>query len=87
MIEIEIASEKGCTNYIEKSKVTLGQWLEKYCKMSVRASTYSWYEMFVRVHIKPILGECKMCNLSTEKLQELFNLKKKCPATMIKLRL
>ena len=82
--EIEIASEKGYTNYIEKSKVTLGQWLDiwldKYCKTSVRASTYSWYEMFVRVHIKPILGECKMCNLSTEKLQELFNLKKKCPS-------
>lgn len=51
-------------------------WLEKYCKMSVRAYTYSWYEMFVRIHIKPILSECKMCNLSTEKLQELFNLKK-----------
>lgn len=80
LIEIEIASEKGYTNYIEKSKVTLGQWLDKYCKTSVRASTYSWYEMFVRVHIKPILGECKMCNLSTEKLQELFNLKKKCPS-------
>ena len=30
--------------------------------------------MFVRVHIKPILG------VSTEKFQELFNLKKKCPS-------
>ena len=37
--ESEIASDKGCTNYIEKSKVTLGQWLDKYCKTSVRAST------------------------------------------------
>ncbi len=82
--EIEEALEKGCMNYIEKSKVAFGKWLdiwlEKYCKTSVRASTYSWYEMFVRVHIKPILGECKMCDLNTEKLQELFNLKKKCPS-------
>lgn len=88
--EIETASEKGCTNYIEKSKVTLGQWLdiwlEKYCKTSVRVSTYSWYEMFVRVHIKPILGECKMCNLNTEKLQDFFNLKKKCPHSKDKTR-
>lgn len=36
--------------------------------------------MHIRVNIKPVLGECKMCNLSTEKLQELFNLKKKCPS-------
>ena len=42
--------------------------------------------MHIRVNIKPILGECKMYNLSTEKLQELFNLKKKCPSAKDKTR-
>lgn len=37
--------------------------------------------MFVRVHIKPILGECKMCDLNTEKLQKLFNLKNTPPSS------
>lgn len=57
--KLEVVLEKGCMNYIEKSKITFGEWidiwLEKYCKTSVKVSTYSWYEMFIRVHIKPIL--------------------------------
>lgn len=77
--EIEEASKKGCMNYIEKSKVTLGQWLdiwlEEYIKPSVRPSTYAGYEVFIRIHIKPVLGSCKMCELTTDILQNFFKSK------------
>ncbi len=81
--ELEEAEAKGCKNYLEKSKTTFGEWLdiwlEDFCRTTVRASTYSWYETFVRVHIKPSLGNYKMCDLTSEHLQQLLNAKKRTP--------
>lgn len=77
--EIEQIASMGCSGYIEKSKTPFGvwldKWLEEYIKPSVRPSTYAGYEVFIRLHIKPVLGNCKMCELSTDILQNFFKSK------------
>lgn len=68
--EIEQVTAIGYSNYMEKSKISLGawldKWLEEYIKPSVKPSTYGGYEVFIRLHIKPVLGDCKMCELTTD---------------------
>ena len=69
----------GYSSYIEKSKTTFGawldKWLEEYIKPSVRLSNYSGYEVFILRHIKPVPGNCKMCELTTDILQNFFKSK------------
>lgn len=42
------------------AKVTLGEWLDlclqTYLKPSLKQSTYNTYESYIRVHLKPALG-------------------------------
>jgi hypothetical protein len=77
--EIEQIANMGYSNYMEKSKIPFGVWLdiwlEEYIKPSVRPSTYAGYEVFIRIHIKPALGNCKMCELTTDILQNFFKSK------------
>ncbi|MGB9791310.1 MAG: tyrosine-type recombinase/integrase [Thermacetogeniaceae bacterium] len=61
----------------EESNVTLEQWLDlwltQYAKPRVRPTTYDNYEMIVRVHIKPQLGNIKLAKLQPRQIQIFYN--------------
>ena len=50
----------------------LDRWLEKYAKPSVKLSTYCSYELYIRVHVKPQLGEIYINTLTVDNLQDFF---------------
>jgi len=61
--------------------VTLGEWLDywlkTYAKIKVRSTTYENYEMFIRVHLKPALGDMKLHDITTNDIQQVYNQKLK----------
>jgi len=63
--------------YIEPSKATLGQWLDKwlteYKKPQLKPSTYQSYEFWINAHIKPDLGEAPLEKLQPHILQKFYN--------------
>ena len=66
--------EKG--EYVEPNKITLGQhlneWLASYGKTQLRATTYESYEVQVRCHINPALGDVKLSRLLPKQIQKLY---------------
>ena len=75
--------------------VTLGEWLtfclEIYMKPSIKQSTYSSYETYIRVHLKPHLGDLDLKDLSPRTLQQFYNYKSETehlsPKTIININL
>ena len=63
----------------QSSELTVGawmdRWLETYARPTIKLSTYCSYEMLVRVHVKPILGDIPFSRLDSIALQEFFNQK------------
>ena len=59
--------------YIEPHKTTLGEWmdawLEGYMKQSLRPTTYSSYEMLIRLYLKPTLGNIPLRKLQAGDIQ------------------
>ena len=51
----------------------LNFWLENYCKVNCKPSTYSNYEKKIRLHIKPLIGKYRLAALTPEVLQQLIN--------------
>ncbi len=51
----------------------LDKWLEESVKPSVRPRTYDHYSQYVRLYIRPALGNIKLVKLSPENIQALFN--------------
>jgi len=65
--------EVGRGRYSSPSKMTvaefLDRWLEDYCRVSVRQSTYDMYEMLVRVHIAPEIGHVRLDKIAPLDIQ------------------
>lgn len=68
-------SAKGAVNPGNTVGTWMDQWLETYARPTVKLSTYCSYEMLIRVHIKPALGEIPLTQLDPVTLQEFFNQK------------
>ena len=51
----------------------LDRWLEHYACPTVKLSTYCSYELYIRAHIKPVLGREHLRGLSVDDLQDFFN--------------
>ena len=66
---------KGADNPGNTVGTWMDQWLETYARPTVKLSTYCSYEMLIRVHIKPALGEIPLTQLDPVTLQEFFNQK------------
>lgn len=53
--------------YVEPNKIILGEWLdlwlERYMRISLRPTTFSSYEMMVRIHLKPTIGDIPLNKL------------------------
>lgn len=62
---------------VENTRMKVGQWLDdwllKYKRGRIRATTYDSYEMMVRVHIKPYIGNVVLKDLKPEHLQSMYN--------------
>jgi len=62
---------------VENTRIKVGQWLDdwltKYKKGRIRPTTYDSYEMVVRVHIKPYIGNVFLKDLKPENLQAMYN--------------
>lgn len=73
----KIYAEMLTDTYVEPSSITYGEWLlewlDTYSKPIIRKSTYISYETYIRAHITPKLGNIKLKNLNTDKLQKFFN--------------
>lgn len=61
------------------TRVTLGDWLdlclEVYMKHTLKQSTYLSYESYIRVHLKPALGDIVLQELTPRTLQLFYNYK------------
>ena len=61
------------------TRVTLGDWLdlclEVYMKNTIKQSTYLSYESYIRVHLKPALGDVVLQELTPRMLQLFYNYK------------
>jgi integrase len=51
----------------------LDYWLENHVKQNRRAGTYSLYEMYIRLYLKPGLGHHKLVTLSVANVQQFLN--------------
>lgn len=62
---------------VANDRITFGQfldkWLEDSVKPSVRPRTYDQYSQYVRLYIRPALGNIKLVKLSPENIQNLLN--------------
>ena len=80
--ELELVQSKGFTDYLNKSRTLfsdwIDEWLEDYAKPpKIRISTYTGYEVYARLHIKPVLGKYEMCELHPKLFQDFFNAKER----------
>ncbi|MBQ8747924.1 MAG: site-specific integrase [Clostridia bacterium] len=75
--------------------ITLGEWLDMcldvYMRNALKQSTYNSYESYIRVHLKPALGNLKLQQLSPRLLQEFYNYKSEfdglAPKTIVNINL
>ena len=51
----------------------LDTWYEIYAKPFVKKSTLVSYECYIRLHIKPYIGNIKLCDFNTMTFQRFFN--------------
>lgn len=63
--------------YVEPSNIKVGEflntWLWKYEQNNVRPTTFSSYELHIRKHIIPALGNTKLQNLNPDQIQDFIN--------------
>lgn len=50
-------------------------WLKIYIKNALKPRTYDSYEMTIKLHINPQIGKVKLKELSTDRIQKLYNQK------------
>lgn len=75
----KVLGELAEDSYIDETKVTfvgwLKTWLETYAKPSIKLSTYTSYETYIRGHITPYFKNLKLKDLNPKILQDFFNTK------------
>jgi integrase len=76
--------------FVAAHRVTLGEWVDtwlwEYKRPSVRPLTFDSYEMLVRKHLKPALGNIPLRDLQPEHVQRFYNEKARegCSARTIR---
>lgn len=75
----KVLAELAEDAYIDETKVTfvgwLATWLETYAKPSIKLSTYTSYETYIRGHCTPYFKNLKLKDLNPKILQDFFNTK------------
>ena len=74
---LQAAASRQAVTGVAQETVTVGEWmdrwLEKYARPTVKLSTYCSYELYIRAHIKPQIGNKYLNTLTSEELQDFFN--------------
>ncbi len=72
--KIGVLVEEG--RFVE-TNMTVEQWLEIWMKdyaiITLRPRTVESYDMFIRLHINPYIGKVKLRDLTTNRIQKLYN--------------
>ncbi len=75
----KVLAELAEDSYINETNITfvgwLKTWLETYAKPSIKLSTYTSYETYIRGHITPYFCNIKLKDLNAKILQDFFNTK------------
>src|SRR5690606_19726896 len=75
LTEILRALDTG--GYVEPTKMTVGEWMERwlkdYAKPNTKARTYEGYEMNIRTHVIPTIGHIGLSELKPYTLQRLYS--------------
>ena len=75
----EIIHSINIGEYIRPNEHTVSSWLNEcldtYAKSSLRPSTFVSYELYIKKHISPALGNVLLKNVSVRALQSFFNKK------------
>jgi integrase len=62
---------------VEPSRMTLGEWLDEWLESAIRSSrrirTYETYRSVISRHLKPKLGQIRLCDLRASHLQQYYN--------------
>lgn len=73
----EVLSQLKNNSYIEPSKITLSEflekWLEECAKPNVAVTTYSGYAVNVNKHINPVIGHIVLQELQPIQIQNFYN--------------
>ncbi len=71
---------------ISPSRMTLSEWLEEWLKSAIqphkRLRTYETYRSVIDRHLKPALGQYRLCDLRASHLQAYYQSEKVAPATL-----
>ena len=64
----KLLNEVKYGDYTEPSKITLYEWmniwLDMYCRGVLKQTTVINYETYIEKHIKPTIGNIKLCDLN-----------------------
>lgn len=64
-------------NHFKPSEISfsdfLDEWFNLYCKVNLAATTQANYAKYIRLYIKPALGEYKLRAITASALQKLIN--------------
>lgn len=75
----KVLAELAENSYINETNITfvgwLKTWLETYAKPSIKLSTYTSYETYIRGHITPYFRNLKLKDLNPKILQDFLNTK------------
>ena len=73
----ELQTEKAMGVSHHKGTIKTGEWvniwIEKYMAPDLKPSTLSSYRNNFRLHIKPVIGEIRLCDLETQEIQMMLN--------------
>jgi len=82
----ELTGEVQRGEFVEPSKTTLGEWLDKWLEMAIRPrcapNTYSTYFRIMKVHLKPGLGHVLLQQLTPLHVERYYAEKKLAPGTV-----
>lgn len=77
---VEATYQKKHGTFVEPSKITLGEWLERwltvYVKPTVKPGSYANYVDVIQKHIIPSLGDTPLQTLRTNTIQDFYNQKR-----------
>lgn len=75
----KVLAELAEDSFINETNITfvgwLKTWLETYAKLSIKLSTYTSYETYIRGHITPYFRNLKLKDLNPKILQDFLNTK------------
>lgn len=75
--QLSVELRKG--DIVEPSRIKFEQyctqWLHDYARVRLKQSTYKEYESYTRVHLVPFFGQLRLCDITSQKVQQYIALK------------